>query len=66
MRNSLRFYRRAHGTPSTIAWWGLNAAGGAMRLAKALRRRDRAAAANWRAYLRAQLTSPFAKERRPR
>jgi GT2 family glycosyltransferase len=66
MRNSLRFYRRAHGTPSAIAWWGLNAAGGALRLAKAVGRRDRAEAAVWRAFLRAQVTSVFAKERRPR
>jgi GT2 family glycosyltransferase len=65
MRNSLRFYRRAHGTPAAVAWWGLNTAGGVVRLAGAMGRRNRDAIANWRGFLRAQITSPFARERRP-
>ena len=47
------------------AWWGLNAAGGAMRLASALRRRDRADATAWRRFVRAQVESVFVRERRP-
>ena len=65
MRNSLRFYQRAHGTTSAVAWWAINAAGGVARLVAAVRRRDRDAMATWRGFLRAHITSPFARERRP-
>jgi N-acetylglucosaminyl-diphospho-decaprenol L-rhamnosyltransferase len=64
LHNALTFYRRAHGTPRAIAWWALNTSGAAVRVAKAIRRRDRAAATRWAAYVRAQATAPFAKERR--
>jgi N-acetylglucosaminyl-diphospho-decaprenol L-rhamnosyltransferase len=65
MRNSLRFYRRAHGTPSAAAWWSLNVAGGVVRFAQAVGRRDRADATVWRRFLRAQVESVFVRERRP-
>jgi N-acetylglucosaminyl-diphospho-decaprenol L-rhamnosyltransferase len=57
--NSLRFYRRAHGTPSAIGWWAMNTSGGLLRIAKALRRRDRAAASRWAGFVVAQLAAPF-------
>ncbi len=66
MRNSLRFYRRAHGTPSAVAWWSLNTAGGALRLGRALRRRNREDATSWKNFLRAQVESLYVRERRPR
>jgi N-acetylglucosaminyl-diphospho-decaprenol L-rhamnosyltransferase len=65
MRNSLRFYRRAHGSPAAAAWWSLNVAGGGLRYARALRRRDRADATSWKNFLRAQVESVFMRERRP-
>lgn len=65
MRNSLRFYRRAHGTPSALAWWALNTAGGALRVGRALRDRDRAGLRAWTNFVRAQVGSVFARERRP-
>jgi N-acetylglucosaminyl-diphospho-decaprenol L-rhamnosyltransferase len=66
IRNSLRFYRRAHGTSSAIAWWAVNTAGSALRVAKATRRRDKAAAAHWAALTRAHLTALLAAEHRRR
>ena len=65
MSNALRFYRREHGIAATAAWWGLNVVGATRRYLGALRRRDRGRAAMWRGYARAQLTAPFATERRP-
>ena len=62
LSNSLRFYRRAHGAPAAAAWWTLNTAGSVLRLARAVRQRDREGAIVWRSYVRAQLRAPFAKQ----
>jgi N-acetylglucosaminyl-diphospho-decaprenol L-rhamnosyltransferase len=65
MRNSLRFYRRAHGTLQAAAWWSLNMAGGGVRYVVSRRRRDVNEARRWSAFLRAQIGSVFVRERRP-
>jgi N-acetylglucosaminyl-diphospho-decaprenol L-rhamnosyltransferase len=61
-RNALRFYRREHTLPSTIAWWSLGLAGAGAKYLAALARRDRGRAATWRthtlAHLRAWRKSP--------
>jgi GT2 family glycosyltransferase len=66
LRNALRFYGRAHGAPAAAAWWGVNTAGGAARMVRALAKRDRPTASTWRSYVKAQLGAPFAKENRPK
>lgn len=59
IRNSLRFYRMAHGAPSATAWWAMNTAGSALRAARAIRRRDRGLARWWAGVARAHITAPF-------
>jgi GT2 family glycosyltransferase len=59
-RNAYRFYSREHPMSSTLAWWGLNAAGAAKRCVGAMIRRDRAQARTWRMHLVAQLRAPRA------
>jgi GT2 family glycosyltransferase len=66
LRNALRFYRRAHGIAPATAWWGTHVIGATWKAGVALRRRDRAGARRWASYAKAQLQSPFVRERRPR
>jgi len=59
IHSAFRFFRREHGLAAGVAWCVLNAAGGAIRLVGAVRRRERHQARYWRDYVTANLTAPL-------